>query len=76
MNGPSSQTALAGVALIVLGGLGAGLEFMPIPASNSTLLAAIIGALAGALTVAGGSKIADKLTTSNGPDATITESKP
>jgi len=62
MNPPNSQTCLAIASLIILGALGGVMAFVPVPAANTTLLATIVGALAGALTVAGGSKLADKLT--------------
>ena len=71
MAGPSAQTALAGIALVILGVLGGCMVFTTIPAQNSTLLGMIVGALAGALTVGGGQKIAEHLTSSTGPNATI-----
>jgi hypothetical protein len=61
MTPPSAQTVLAAAALLILGILGALLVFHSVPPANATLLATIVGALAGALTVAGGSKLADKL---------------
>jgi outer membrane lipoprotein SlyB len=70
---PSSQTALAGLALIMLSVLGGLLVFHAVPTTNQTMLATIVGALAGALTVAGGQKLADKLsTTTTGDNAVIT----
>jgi outer membrane lipoprotein SlyB len=69
---PTAQTVLAMLALAILGILGGIMAFVPVPASNATLLATIVGALAGALTVAGGQKLADKITSSTGSNATIT----
>jgi xanthosine utilization system XapX-like protein len=71
MNMPNSQTILAAGALLILGALAGAMMLLPIPAPNATSLTFILGALAGALTVSGGSKIADKLTQSSGPGATI-----
>ena len=71
MTTPSAQSALAGIALVILGVLGGCMVFTTIPAQNSTLLGMIVGALAGALTVSGGQKIADHLTSSTGANATI-----
>ena len=68
---PSAQAFLAGAALLIMGALGGVMLFQPIPQANATAMTFILGALAGALTVGGGNKIADKLTTSTGPDATI-----
>ena len=59
---PSMQEVLAGLALLILGCLGGAMMVLPIPSSNATSLTFILGALAGALTVTGGNKIADKLT--------------
>lgn len=73
---PSMQEVLAGLALLILGCLGGAMMVLPIPSSNATSLTFILGALAGALTVTGGNKIADKLTTSSGPDATINPEGP
>jgi hypothetical protein len=58
----SGEQTIAGLALIGLVGLGAILVFFPLPPSNATILATIVGALAGALTVAGGKKFADAIT--------------
>lgn len=76
MTPPSSQSALAGIALVILGVLGGCLVFQVVPAQNATLLGMIVGALAGALTVSGSQKIADKLTTSSGDNATIQPEEP
>lgn len=71
MTTPSSQAFLAGAALLIMGVLGGVMMFVPIPSGNATSVTFILGALAGALTVSGGSKIADKLTTSSGVGAVI-----
>jgi len=73
---PTAQETLAIIALLILGGLGAGLLYVPIPPSNATTIAVIVGALASAITIAGGQKLADRLTQSTGPDATITTESP
>jgi hypothetical protein len=73
---PSSQSALAGLALIMLSALGAALIFHAVPQVNQTMLATIVGALAGALTVGGGQKLADRITSSSGPNATIQPEAP
>lgn len=57
----SANSVLAGVAMVILGALGLSMLVEPIPAVNSTILGMIVGALAGALTVGGISKGADKL---------------
>jgi hypothetical protein len=64
---PTAQTLLAAGALIIMGALAGGMLFIPIPAVNATSMTFILGALAGALTVSGSSKIADKLTTPPAP---------
>lgn len=70
-NPPSAQAVLAGLAIVGLGVLGTLMVFMPVPGSNTTLLATIVGAMAGALTVSAGGKIADKITSSSGPNAVV-----
>jgi len=68
---PSAQAFLAGAALFIMGALALIMAFHPVPQINHDYLIFILGGLAGALTVGGGAKLADKITTSNGPDATI-----
>lgn len=68
---PSSQGLLAGTALLGLILLGGVMIFVPVPPANATLVATAIGALASTATIVGGQKLADKLTTSTGPNATI-----
>ncbi len=67
----SAQDYLAGGALVIMGGLAAAMLVFPIPTANATSFTFVLGALAGALTVSGGQKVADKLTTSTGPGAII-----
>ncbi len=76
MSAPSGQTVLAAVALVLLGALALVMVFWPVPNSNHDYMLILLGALAGALTVQGGSKIADKLTTSSGDNATIQPDAP
>jgi outer membrane lipoprotein SlyB len=71
MNAPQAQTVLAAAAMAILGVLAGLMMFFSVPAPNATSLTFILGAIAGALSVGGGSKIADKLTQSTGPGATI-----
>ena len=74
---PTSQTVLATVALVIMGALALVMTFSVVPKENHDYMLILLGALAGALTVQGGNKIADKLTTSSGPGATIQpETKP
>jgi hypothetical protein len=71
---PSSvswQSWLALGALAALTLFGALLVFQSVPAANQTIFATIVGALAGALTVAGGGKLADKITNASGDNPTI-----
>ncbi|MHB8529728.1 MAG: hypothetical protein ACYC8V_09495 [Caulobacteraceae bacterium] len=76
MSPPSSQATLAALALVILGALGGVMTFTSVPAANQTLLATIVGALAGALTVAGGGKLADKFTQSTGANPVIQADAP
>ena len=76
MNAPSAQAILSGISLVGLLALGVMLVFIAVPNSNHDMLVYILGALSGAITVAGGGKIADKITTSNGPDATVQSDAP
>lgn len=68
---PSADTVSAWIALLVLAVLAFLLVFNPVPLSNKELITFVLGAISGALTMGGGRKVADKITTSNGPDATI-----
>ena len=67
----TTQEVLAGIALIILGFLSVVMTFEVVPAANHDYMLIMLGALAGALTVSGGQKIADKITSSTGPN-TIT----
>lgn len=51
MRWPSSASVLAGLALLILGGVGAAMLVLPIPAPNAQSVTFILGALAGALTM-------------------------
>lgn len=73
---PSSQAFLAGAALLIMGVLGGIMMYEPIPAVNATSVTFILGALAGALTVGPGVKLADKLTQSSGPNAVVQPDAP
>lgn len=66
----TGEQIIAGFALIGLIVLGHVLIFQALPQNNATILATIVGALAGAVTVSAGKKVADKIT-SSGPDTTI-----
>jgi H+/gluconate symporter-like permease len=65
------QAILAGTALIIMGVLSFALIFHAVPTDNQQLITFALGAIAGALTSGGASKVADKLTTSTGENATI-----
>lgn len=54
---PNLQAALAVAALITLGVLGCALIFHAVPQDNRELLATIVGAIAGALTMGGAVKL-------------------
>lgn len=66
--GTSAQTVLSGIALIIMGSLGGFLVFHAVPVDNRELLSVIIGAIGGALTFAGGNKLASTL---SAPNATV-----
>lgn len=68
---PTGQTALAMVALLIMGAIALAMVFTAVPPPNHDYMLIMLGALAGALTVTGGQKLADKLTTSTGPGANI-----
>lgn len=63
MTPPHSQTVLAGIALVILGGIGCALVFQAVPSGNQQLLTFILGGLAGAITVGGANKVADTIRT-------------
>lgn len=72
----TAQEILAGMALVIMGLLSGALIFYTVPQSNKELITFALGAIAGALTVGGAQKVADKLTTSSGPNATIQSDTP
>jgi outer membrane lipoprotein SlyB len=72
----TAQEILAGVALVIMGAISGALIIHAVPQGNMQLITFALGAISGALTVSGGSKIADKLTTSTGPGATIQADAP
>jgi hypothetical protein len=71
----SAQTALAGVALLLMGAIAGALIFHAVPQDNQQLITFALGAISGALTVGGATKVADKMTTA-GQGATINEAAP
>ena len=73
---PTIQEALAGVALVILGGLGLMLMFVSIPQVNSTSFTFILGALSGAITAGGGQKLAAALNTGANPTTNVTAESP
>lgn len=69
MRPTDAQTALAFLAMLIVGAIAGLLIFFRIPSDNKELLTFALGALAGALTVGGGSKLADRIITSPTPPA-------
>ena len=61
------ELLLSAVALVFLGVLGGMMLFFPIPKDNAQSVTFVLGALAGAVTMAGGTKVAKAL---GGGDAT------
>lgn len=72
----NAQTVLAAAALLIMGVLAGLMMFFPIPQANGTPMTFILGAIAGAITVGGGSKLADKFTQSTGPGAVVQPDAP
>lgn len=62
----TGEQIIAAIALLGLIVLGHVLVFNTLPPANATILATIVGALAGALTVAGGKKAIDAVKTTGG----------
>jgi hypothetical protein len=58
MTSLNPQIVLATGALGILGGIGAAMLVLPIPPANAQSVTFILGALAGALTMQGASKVA------------------
>lgn len=69
---PSAPTALATLALLIMGGLSAALVFHAVPQSNMQLVTFALGAISGALTVGGGSKVAEKVGQTQSGDVNVT----
>ncbi len=67
----NAQTLLAGLAMIFVGAMGLLMIWHSVPPANHDFLVFILGALSGALTVGGANKIADRVTNTQGGDATI-----
>jgi hypothetical protein len=65
---PQAQTVLALLAMAIIGVLAGLLVFHAVPTENKELVTFALGALSGALTVGGASKLAERPpTTSNSP---------
>lgn len=73
---PTASEVLSALALLTIALLSILLVFHSPEPTSKELLLILIGALAGALTVGGGRKIADKITNSSGPDATVMPDSP
>ena len=58
---PQAQTVLALLAMAIIGVLAALLVFRAVPAENKELITFALGALSGALTVGGASKLSERL---------------
>lgn len=58
---PAWQEVTAFAALLILGGLAGDMLYVKIPSENATSLTFVLGALSGALTVGGGSRVAASL---------------
>lgn len=71
MTPPSASTILACLALLIMGIVTVALIFFAVPPGNSQLVTFSLGAIAGALTVGGANKVADKITNSTSGMATI-----
>ena len=57
---PQAQTVLALLAMAIIGVLAALLVFHAVPAENKELITFALGALSGALTVGGASKLSER----------------
>ena len=58
---PQAQTLLTLLAMLIIGALAVLLVFQAVPAENKELVTFALGALSGALTVGGGSKLAERI---------------
>jgi hypothetical protein len=72
----NAQEILAGGALLIMGAISGALIIHAVPQGNMQLITFALGAISGALTVGGSSKLADKLTTSTGAGAMIQADAP
>jgi len=68
---PSATTISTWFALAILAVLAFLLVFFSVPLSNKELITFVLGAISGALTMGGTSKVADKITNSSGDNATV-----
>jgi outer membrane lipoprotein SlyB len=71
MSTPNAQTVLAGMALVIMGLVCGALIFHAVPEPNQQLVTFALGAISGALTVGGASKVADKMTTNTGTNVSV-----
>lgn len=69
MPNPDPQAVLATLAMLILGALAIGMMFVAVPATNHDYLVFILGAISGAITVGGASKLVSSVTTSQSPPA-------
>jgi hypothetical protein len=65
---PQAQTVLALLAMVIIGVLAGLLVFHAVPAENKELITFALGALSGALTVGGASKLAERAPRPPNPD--------
>jgi hypothetical protein len=65
---PQAQTVLALLAMMIIGVLAGLLVFHAVPAENKELITFALGALSGALTVGGASKLAERAPPPPNPD--------
>jgi hypothetical protein len=68
---PTPGDLMAFYALSIMGSLLMMLVFREVPTANKELFTFGLGAISGALTVAGGRKIADKITNASGDNPSI-----
>lgn len=69
--GLTAETALAAMALLIMGGLSAALVFHAVPQDNMQLVTFALGAISGALTVGGAHKVADKMSGAQSGDVNV-----
>ncbi len=73
---PTAQTALATLALVIMGILSVALVFHEVPQANQQLVTFALGAISGALTVGGGQKVAEKLSSTQSGDINVQPDAP